>query len=165
MSLTVVDDPPDRPDWIRETIRLVVAASDAERRSLLSLVDAATDAELVAGRADDWGLGQVAVHLLVVERGVSGIALRLAHGDASGATGQPRPTPGSTSREGIQALVKKAAAAAERLAADFPADPDVGTTAVHPFYGPQNCFGWLLTIPNHYAAHLAAWRTGRPSAL
>lgn len=165
MSLTVVDEPPDRPEWIRETIRLVAAAGDAGRRSLLSLVDAATDAELAAGRPDAWGLGQVAVHLLVVERGVSGIALRLARGEPAGATGQPRPAPGSTSREGIQALVKKAAASVERLVADFPAEPDVVTTAAHPFYGPQNCFGWLLTLPNHYAAHLAAWHEGRRSSL
>jgi hypothetical protein len=29
----------------------------------------------------------------------------------------------------------------------------------------MNCFGWLLTVPNHYNAHLSAYREGRHSAL
>jgi hypothetical protein len=62
-------------------------------------------------------------------------------------------------------LAEKAAAAAERLRTDFPPEPDVARTAAHPFYGPMNCFGWLLTIPNHYNAHLSAYREGRPSPL
>ena len=29
----------------------------------------------------------------------------------------------------------------------------------------MNCFGWLLTVPNHYNAHLSAFREGRPRRL
>lgn len=165
MSLTIVDNPADRPEWIRETIRLLTAVAGDGRRSLLHLVEETTDADLLAGTPDEWGLGQIAVHLLVVERGVSVIALRLARGEEAGATGQPRPAPSSVSRAGIHTLAEKAAATAERLQAEFPADPAVGRTAAHPFYGPMNCFGWLLTLPNHYTAHLSAYREGRPSAL
>ena len=165
VPLTLVDNPADRPEWIRETIRLVTAVAGDGRRSLLHLVDETTDADLLAGTADDWGLGQIAVHLLTVERGVSSIALRLARGEAAGSTGQPRPDPAGVTREGLASLAEKAAAAADRLQRDFPADPDTGATAVHPFYGALNCFGWLLTIANHYTAHLSAYRDGRPSAL
>ena len=165
MSLTIVDNPADRPEWIRETVRLVTDSAAEGRRALLHLVDQATDAELLAGSPDDWGLGQVAVHLLLVERGVSSIALRLARGEDTGATGQPRPDPLSVTRDGIRALAEKAGAASERLKKEFPAEPDAARTAAHPFYGPQNCFGWLLTIGNHYTAHLQAWRDGRPSSL
>ncbi len=165
MSLVVVDNPADRPAWILETIRLLTAAAAEERRSLLHLVEDATDTDLVAGTPDDWGIGQIAVHLLIVERGVCLIALRLAQGGAAGNTGQPRPAPGATTRDGIRSLADKAAAAAQRLSAEFPSDPDATRTAEHPFYGPMNCFGWLLTIPNHYRAHLAAHVAGRPSAL
>jgi hypothetical protein len=165
MSLTVVDNPADRPEWIRETIRLLLAVAGDGRRSLLHLVEETTDADLLAGTADDWGLGQIAVHLLIVERGVSLIALRLARGEQAGNTGQPRPAPSRVSRDGIRSLSEKAAAVAERLQAEFPAEPDVDRTAAHPFYGPMNCFGWLLTLPNHYTAHLSAYREGRPSAL
>jgi len=165
MSLIVVDNPPDRPEWITETVRLVTDVTADGRRSLLHLVEEATDADLLAGSPDDWGLGQIATHLLIVDRGVSLIALRLARGEDAGNTGQPRPAVAGVSREGIRSLAGKAAAAAERLRADFPAEPDATRTAAHPFYGPLNCFGWLLTIPNHYTAHLAAYRGGRPSAL
>jgi len=165
MSLTVVDNPPDRPEWIRETIRLVTAVASDGRRSLLHLVEETTDADLLAGTPDEWGLGQIAVHLLIVERGVALIALRLARGEDAGNTGQPRPAPSGVSRDGIRSLADKAAAAAERIEAEFPAEPDTTRTAVHPFYGPLNCFGWLLTVPNHYHAHLSAYREGRPSAL
>ena len=165
MPLEIVDNPADRPEWIRETIRLVGAASAHGRRSLLHLVDEATDADLRSGGPDAWGLGQVAVHLLLVERGVSGIVLRLARGEEPGGTGQPRPDARGVTRDGIRALSEKAALAGERLLADFPAEPDTQRTAAHPFYGPLNCFGWLLTIGNHYSAHLAAWRDGRPSSL
>lgn len=165
MTLVVVDNPPDRPDFIKETIRLQAAATADGRRSLLHLVDAATDADLLAGTPDDWGLGQIAVHLLLVDRGVSGIALRLARGEDPGATGQPRPASEGVTRDGIRSLAAKAAAGAERLAAEFPAAPDAARTAPHPFYGPLNCFGWLLTVPNHYEAHLSAYREGRRSAL
>ena len=165
VPLTVVDNPADRPEWIRETIRLVTAVAGDGRRSLLQLVEETTDADLIAGTADDWGLGQIAVHLLVVERGVSAIALRLARGEPAGSTGQPRPDPAEVTRAGIRSLAEKAAVAADRLQREFPADPDVSRTAAHPFYGPLSCFGWLLTVPNHYTAHLSAYREGRSSAL
>ena len=165
MPLTVLDNPPDRPEWIRETVRLITATAADGRRDLLHLVEEATDAELLGGTPDDWGLGQVAAHLLIVDRGVALIALRLARGEDVGATGQPRPAAGEVTRAGIGTLAEKAASVAERLRSEFPAGPDVARTAAHPFYGPQNCFGWLLTIPNHYGAHLRAWREGRPSSL
>jgi hypothetical protein len=165
MSLTVVDNPPDRPEFIKETIRLLTGVAADGRRSLLHLVEETTDVDLLAGTPDDWGLGQIAVHLLIVERGVSLIALRLARGEEAGNTGQPRPAPSGVTRAGIQSLAEKAAAVAERLRAEFPAQADAAKTAVHPFYGPMNCFGWLLTVPNHYNAHLSAYREGRHSAL
>ena len=165
MTLTLVDNPSDRPEFIRETIRLVTSGMESGRRSLLSLVDSASDMELIAGGPDDWGLGQVAVHLLLVERGVALIALRLARGEEAGPTGQPRPVATAATREAIHSLARKAAASGQRLAEEFPAEPDVARTAAHPFYGPQNCFGWLLTIGNHYTAHLQAFREGRPSRL
>jgi hypothetical protein len=165
MSLTVVDNPPDRPEWIKETIRLLTGAAADGRRSLLHLVEETTDADLLAGTADEWGLGQIAIHLLIVDRGVSLIALRLARGESAGNTGQPRPAPAGVTRDGIGSLAEKAAAAALRLRTEFPAEPDAVRTAAHPFYGPMNCFGWLLTIPNHYNAHLSAYREGRRSAL
>ncbi|HEV2249596.1 MAG TPA: DinB family protein [Candidatus Limnocylindria bacterium] len=165
MSLTVVDNPADRPEWIRETIRLVTGVAADGRRSLLHLVEETTDADLLAGTPDDWGLGQIAVHLLIVDRGVSLIALRLARGEEAANTGQPRPAAGAVTRDGIRSLAEKADAVAERLRAEFPAEPKVSRTAAHPFYGPLNCFGWLLTIPNHYHAHLSAYREGRRSPL
>jgi hypothetical protein len=165
MSLIVVDNPSDRPEWIKETIRLLTGVAADGRRSLLHLVEEATEADLLAGTPDAWGLGQIAVHLLLVDRGVSLIALRLARGGDAGSTGQPRPAPSGVTRDGIRSLAEKAAAAAERLQAEFPVDPDVSRMAAHPFYGPMNCFGWLLTIPNHYDAHLSAHREGRPSPL
>ena len=165
MPLKIVDNPADRPEWIRETVRLVTESAGDGRRSLLHLVDKATDADLLAGTPDDWGLGQIAVHLLLVERGVSSIALRLARGEEAGATGQPRPEATAVTRDGIRALAEKAALAGDRLRREFPPAPDAARTAIHPFYGPQNCFGWLLTIGNHYSAHLQAWREGRPSSL
>jgi hypothetical protein len=165
MSLTVVDNPADRPEWIKETIRLVTASAADGRRSILHLVEAATDGELSVGSPDDWGLGQIAAHLLIVDRGVTLISLRLARGEAAGATGQPRPAPAGVTREGLRTLAEKAAAAGERLKAEFPAEPDTAAAAAHPFYGPLNCFGWLLTLPNHYHGHLSAYREDRVSAL
>lgn len=165
VSLTVVDNPADRPEWIKETIQLLTDAAADERRSLLHWVEETTDADLLAGAPDDWGIGQIAVHLLLVDRGVSLIALRLARGEEAGATGQPRPAADRVTRDAVRSLADKAAAAAERVRSDFPAEPATGPTAAHPFYGPMNCFGWLLTVPNHYRAHLSAYREGRPSAL
>lgn len=122
MPLTVVDEPPVRPDFIQETVRLLAERLERERAGLLARVERTSDAELSSGTDEAWGIGQVAAHLLIVERGVLGIALRLAKGEAPDATGQPRPA------------------------------------ARHPF-------GWLLTLPNHYHAHLTAHERGVPSAL
>ena len=107
----------------------------------------------------------MATHLLIVERGVALTGLRLAQGGPPGRTGQPRPAAADVSRAGIQTLVEKALATAERLVAEFPAEPDLNATARHPYYGDLNCFGWLLMLPEHYRAHLEALDRGRPSAL
>jgi hypothetical protein len=165
VTLLVVDDPPDRPDWLRETIRLLVGGTTTERDRLLVRVAGASDADLAKGSDDDWGLGQVATHLLIVERGVALIGLRLAQGAPSGPTGQPRPAASAVTRAGIESLAGKAAATAARLVAEFPAEPDAKATARHPYYGDLNCFGWLLMLPEHYRAHLEALDRGRPSAL
>ena len=165
MTLLVVEDPPDRPAWLRETIGLLVAETTGERDRMLRRVAAATDADLSVGSDHDWGLGQVATHLLIVERGISVIGLRLGKGEPGGPTGQPRPAASAVSRAGIATLAEKAAASAARLAAEFPAEPDTRVTARHPYYGDLNCFGWLLMLPEHYRAHLAALDQGRPSAL
>ena len=165
VTLRVVDDPPDRPDWLRETIRLLVDETNAERQRLLARVAQASDGELARGSDDDWGLGQVATHLLIVERGVALIGLRLAQGAPAGQTGQPRPAASAVSRAGIATLAEKAAATCARLIAEFPAEPDARGTARHPYYGDLNCFGWLLMLPTHYYAHMKALDRGRPSAL
>ena len=165
MTLRVVDDPPDRPDWLRETIRLLTGGTAAERDRLLARVARASDGELSKGSDDDWGLGQVATHLLIVERGVVLTGLRLAQGGPPGRTGQPRPAVADVTRAGIQSLAEKAVATAERLVAEFPAEPDLSATAKHPYYGDLNCFGWLLMLPEHYRAHLSALDRGGPSAL
>jgi hypothetical protein len=165
VSLRVVDNPPDRPDWLRETIRLLTSGTAAERDRLLARVARTSDADLAKGSDDDWGLGQVATHLLIVERGVAQIGLRLAKGEPPGPTGQPRPAASAVTRAGIESLTAKAAATAARLAAEFPAEPDAKTTARHPYYGDLNCFGWLLMLPEHYRAHLEALDRGRPSPL
>ena len=165
MTLTVADDPPDRPAWVSETIRLLVEGTDEWRARLLARVEQTSDADLVAGSEDDWGVGQIAVHLLIIERGVALIALRLAQGQESGSTGQPRPAASAVTRPGISTLADKAAAAERRLRSEFPAEPNTGATAKHPFYGDLNCFGWLLTLPNHYTAHLRALDRGTASAL
>jgi hypothetical protein len=165
VTLRIVDDPPDRPQWLRETIRLLTEATAFERAKLLARVAAAPDDALAAGGDDDWGLGQVATHLLIVERGVAMIGLRLAQGSPPGPTGQPRPPVSGVSRAGIAALADKAAATATRLVAEFPAEPDTVALARHPYYGDLNCFGWLLMLPNHYRAHLEALDRGTASAL
>ena len=107
----------------------------------------------------------MATHLLIVERGVSTIGLRLATGAEPGPTGQPRPAVSGVTRAGIESLAGKAVATAARLVAEFPADPNTKVTARHPYYGDLNCFGWLLMLPEHYRAHLEALDRGRPSAL
>ena len=165
MTLRVVDDPPDRREWLRETIRLLVGGTTVERDRLLARVARASDADLAKGSDDEWGLGQVATHLLIVERGVALIGLRLGMGVAPGPTGQPRPAASAVTRAGIESLAGKAVATAARLVAEFPAEPDAKATARHPYYGDLNCFGWLLMLPEHYRAHLEALDRGRPSAL
>jgi hypothetical protein len=165
VTLRVVDDPPDRPAWLRETINLLVTGTTAERGRLLARVAGASDADLARGSDDDWGLGQVATHLLIVERGVAMIGLRLAKGEPPGPTGQPRPAASAVTRAGIESLAGKAIGTAARLVAEFPAEPDARATARHPYYGDLNCFGWLLMLPEHYRAHLEALDRGRPSAL
>ena len=165
MPLLVVEDPSDRPEWLRETIRLLVDGTTMERYRLLSRVEKTPDKTLLTGSDDDWGLGQVATHLLIVERGVALTGLRLAQGGPPGRTGQPRPAVADVTRAGIQSLAEKAVATAQRLVAEFPAEPDLTATAKHPYYGDLNCFGWLLMLPEHYRAHLSALDRGGPSAL
>src|SRR5713101_1837911 len=121
VPLLVVEDPADRPEWLRETIRLLVDGTKIERDKLLGRVGKATDPDLLEGSDDDWGLGQVATHLLIVERGVALTGLRLAQGGPPGRTGQPRPAAADVSRAGIQSLVEKVVATAERLVTEFPA--------------------------------------------
>jgi DinB superfamily len=165
VPLLVVEDPADRPEWLRETIRLLVDATAIERDKLVERVAKSSDEVLLRGSDDDWGLGQVATHLLIVERGVALTGLRLAEGGPPGKTGQPQPAASDVSRAGIQSLSEKAIATAERLLAEFPSEPDLRATARHPYYGDLNCFGWLLMLPEHYRAHLLALDRGRPSAL
>src|SRR5258705_12300272 len=69
VTLTVTDDPPDRPAWVSETIRLLAEGTDGWRDRLLSRAEQTTDTDLVAGSDDDWGFGQIAVHLLTIEPG------------------------------------------------------------------------------------------------
>src|SRR5256885_594089 len=137
---------PGLEDALRETIRLLTGATAQERERLLARVARASDAELSRGSDDDWGLGQVATHLLIVERGVSTIGLRLARGEEPGPTGQPRPAAPAVTRAGIESLAGKALATAARLVAEFPAEPNAKATARHPYYGDLNCFGWLLML-------------------
>jgi hypothetical protein len=165
VTLVVSDEPPDRPAWVAETLRLVVDGTGRGRERLLARVAQATDAQLGAGTDDDWGLGQIAVHLLLIERGVALIALRLAKGEAPGRTGQPRPSASAVSREGIATLAQKTAGSMGQLRAEFPSEPDMSATARHPYYGDLNTFGWLLTLGNHYTAHLEALEGGTKSAL
>ncbi len=165
MTLTVTDEPPDRPEWVSETIRLVAEASAQWRDRLQARVDLASDAELQAGTDDSWGIGQVAVHVLLIERGVAGIALRLARGEPPGRSGQPRPAAAMVTRAGIASLAAKTAEAMALLRSQFPPAPDAGLTARHPYYGDLNAFGWLLTLPNHYRAHLEALDRGAKTPL
>ena len=166
MTLVVVDDPPDRPAWIRETVTLLAQRIREDRARLLERVARAADADLARGSAEDWGLGQVATHLLVVERGVLAITLRLARGErVDRGTGQPRPAASAVSRDRIGTLAEKAERDLAGFVASFPAEPDTTATARHPFYGEMNCFGWLLTQLGHYAAHLEALERGTRSAL
>ena len=165
MSLTIVDHPADRPEWIRELLERIAERLRDGRAELLERVARASDADVVAGTDEDWGIGQIATHLLVSERGMTTIGLRLARGEPSGPTGQPRAAASAVSREGIAALAAKAEAALARLRADFPAEPDVEARAPTPYLGPFNCFGWLVLAALHYEAHLVAIERGTKSAL
>lgn len=165
MSFTVVDEPPDRPEFLKEALRVIAGSIERERARLLARVAAADDAELAGGTEDDWGLGQIAAHLLVVDRGISGIALRLARGEPPGSTGQPRPAVGSATRAKIEDLAARAKERQDKLVAEFPSEPNVAATARQPYYGEMNCFGWLLAVPLHYVAHLEALDRGTKSTL
>jgi hypothetical protein len=147
------------------TLRLVAEATGHGRQRLLERVAGTSDTELMSGAEDDWGVGQIAVHLLLIERGVAGIALHLANGEPAGRTGQPRPAASSVSRDGILTLATKTEQAMDRLRHQFPGAPDLKAVARHPYYGDLNTFGWLLTLPNHYRAHLEALDLGTSSAL
>ena len=103
MTLKVTDEPPDRPEWVSETIRLVSEVNDQRRGELLARVARASDADLTGGSDDAWGLGQIAVHLLLIERGAALIALGLSKGELPGNTGQPRPSAAAVTREGSRA--------------------------------------------------------------
>src|SRR5207247_9085087 len=91
VPLLVVEDPADRPDALRETIRLLVDGTGIERDRVIDRVERAPDEALLKGSDDDWGLGQVETHLLSGDSGVVLAGLRLAHGGPPARTGQPRP--------------------------------------------------------------------------
>ena len=165
MTFTLIDEPPDRSDFGREATRTIAGEIRRGRDRLLAKVAAASDAEIAGGTDDDWGIGQIALHLLTVERGIVGIAGRLARGEAPGPTGQPRPKAGSATRDGIASLAAKAEERLARLIAEFPAEPNTTATARQPYYGDMNCFAWLLTIPIHYTAHVDALDRGTKSAM
>lgn len=165
MSFVIVDEPAGRPEFLREALRIVAETIERERERLLAHVAAADDAALAAGTEDDWGVGQVAAHLLVVEGGISGIALRLARGEPPGTTGQPRPAVGSADRAQIAALAERSKERLAALLAKFPPQPNATATARHPYFGEMNCYGWVLTVPLHYTAHLEALDRGTRSAL
>ncbi len=165
MSFRLVDEPADRARFRKEALGLLAARVEAGRKRLLERVAAASDEELARGSEDDWGLGQVAAHLLAVERGISGIALRLANGEMAGQTGQPRAAAGSVDRAKVDALAARAQDRLAKLVAEFPDAPNTEATARQPYYGEMNCFAWLLTVPLHYEAHLDALERGTKTAL
>ena len=49
MTLIVTDEPPDRPAWVAETLRLVAESTSRGRDRLMIRVAAASDTELRAG--------------------------------------------------------------------------------------------------------------------
>jgi len=165
VTFRLVNEPGDRPAFQAEALRVIAARIAEGRDRLLAKVATASDEQLASGTDDDWGLGQIAAHLLVVERGISGIALRLAKGEPAGETGQPRPAVGSVTREKISELADRAKDRLAKLLAEFPAHPDISATARQPYYGDLNCWGWLLAVPIHYAAHLDAVERGKKSTM
>ena len=56
VTLRVADEPPDRPEWLRETIRLLVESTTDERAHLLAIVDSAPEALTGASVPIDGGL-------------------------------------------------------------------------------------------------------------
>ena len=157
MPLTLVDDPLDRPAWIAETIRLLADGTDRGRRRLLRRVEAATDAELAAGSTDD-GARPGRAHLLVVERAVALIGLRLAA--AGRRSDRTAPARGEATRASLAVLAAKAEAG---IAPETSSRP-CRTTRRRPGTPTRelNCFGWLL-LPNHYRAHLTAPSAADPA--
>lgn len=160
-----MDEPPDRPEWLRETLRLTAEALERGRSRVLARVARASDADLVSGDDVNWGVGQIAVHVLTVERGVLGITLRLAQGREPGPTGQPRPAAAAVTRDGIAGLSKKTEERLAQFLAEFPSTTDLVKVGRHPYYGDLNAFGWLLTLSNHYSAHIDALDRGTTSHL
>lgn len=165
MSLTVVDEPPDRPEWLKETLHLTADALERGRSRVLARIARTSDPDLVSGDDVNWGVGQIAVHVLTVERGVLGITLRLARGQDPGPTGQPRPAASAVTRDGLASLCRKTEERLAQFLAEFPSAPDCVKVGRHPYYGDLNCFGWLLTLTNHYSAHLNALDRGTHSHL
>jgi len=164
MTFRLVDHPADRPDFLREAVDIFARNLDAGRARLLARIEAASDAELAKGTEEDWGLGMVAYHILVSERGMVGIALRLARGETPPSSAQPRPEPGSVTRAVLMEAAAKAAQAVARLRAEFPSAPEFTGTAPSPYFGPFNCVSWLLAASFHYQAHLEAVDRGARSA-
>ncbi len=165
VSFVIVDEPKDRSEFTAEALRALKYQIDRERARLMRHVEKASDEEIAKGTDDDWGVGQIALHLLVIERGICSISLRLARGEPGGQTGQPRPKAGSATREGIVSLAAKAEERLARTVADFPPEPNTAMTARQPYYGDLNCYAWLLAIPLHYEAHLGAFERGTRSAM
>lgn len=165
MSFRLVDQPADRPAFLQETIDILSRDLDASRTRLLERIASASDDEIASGTEDDWGVGMIAYHLFVSERGMVGIAMRLARGEVPTSTGQPRPAPGATTRAVVMEAGAKAAQAVERLRREFVSTPRLDVTAPSPYFGPFNCFSWLLAARFHYQAHLEALERGTKSAL
>ena len=164
MTFRIVDQPHDRPEFLREAIDIFTRNLEAGRARLLERVSRASDAQIAAGTETDWGLGMIAYHLLVSERGMVGIALRLANGAQPTSTGQPRPQPGAVTRAVVEEAAAKAAAAVAKLRAEFPAKPNFAATAPSPYFEQFNCISWLLAAQFHYQTHLEALERGAKSA-
>ena len=164
MSFRLVDQPHDRPEFLREAIDIFARNLEAGRARLMERVALATDAELAAGTELDWGVGMIAYHLLVSERGMIGIALRLARSEAPPSSAQPRPEPGTATRAVLEEAAAKAAQAEARLRAEFPSRPDLSATATSPYFEQFNCISWLLAAAFHYQSHLEALERGGRSA-
>lgn len=164
MTFRLVDHPHDRPEFLREAIDIFSRNLEAGRARILERVARATDAELASGTELDWGVGMIAYHVLVSERGMVGIALRLANGQQPSSSAQPRPEPGTVTRAVLEEAAAKAAAAVARLRAEFPSQPNFAATATSPYFEQFNCVSWLLAAAFHYQSHLEALERGGRSA-